>query len=338
LYHRGPHSGKQHAGAEASCRWAYGLDGSIPGIPDVPERIARTCARACCKERWTYPCIAGVPYRLSGVAAEQDTTGVHEKDASIARMMMRAQTSDFAPGSSTAPYDLSDSAHTSGSNRAIQSSGPYQLEASHNRVYTAHRDLPTEYSPAAPTSHVCVKQLCQYQKDNPGLTTEQYIWLDQTTLPHHIQVLQDRVEVPQKPLVENAQRDSSPGAVSAAALLISLSSVNPYSDNGFQSSAGLSASGTSAQEPSFSDVLFSPGAISAAERLVSLSTIDIDTRPESLGSPTPSGTGSLEIHRWGRYTLHMSPGGSWILMKTFLRRPNQSHEAVRPKYITNGWA
>jgi hypothetical protein len=288
------HSGEYHAGAEDSCWWANGLDGSIPGIPDVPEGIARTCARACCNERWTYPCIAGVPYRLSGVAAEQDTTAVHEKVASIARMMMRAQTSDIAPGSYTAPYDLSGSAHTSDSDRAIQSSGPYQLEASYNREYIAHRDLPTEYSPAAPTSHVGVKQL----------------------------------------------RDSSPGAVSAAALLISLSSLNPYSDNGFQSSAGLSASGTSAQEPSFSDVLFSPGAISAAERLVSLSTIDIDndTRPESLGSPTSSGTGSLEIHQWGRYTLHMSPGGSWILTKTFLRRPNQSHEDVRPKYITNGWA
>jgi hypothetical protein len=306
------HSGEYHADAEPSCWWANGLDGSIPGIPDVPERIARTCARACCNERWTYPCIAGVPYRLSGVAAEQDTTGVHEKDASIARMMMRAQTSDIAPGSSTAPSDLSDSAHTSGSDRAIQKSGPYQLGASYNREYTVRRDLPTEYSPAAPTNHVGVKQLCQYLKTNPGLTTEQYIWLDQTALPHHIQVLQDGVEVPQKPLVENAQRDSSPGAASAAALLISLSSIKPYSDNGFQSSPGLSASGTSAQEPSFSDVLFSPGASSAAERLVSLSTIDIvnDTRPESLGSRTPSGTGSLEIHQWGRYTLHMSPGGS----------------------------
>jgi hypothetical protein len=310
------HSGD---GAEACCWWANGLDGSIPGIPDVPERIARTCATACCNERWTYPCIAGVPYRLSGVAAEQDTTGAHEKDASIARMMMRAQTSDIAPGSSTGPLDLSDSAHTSGSYRAIQTSGPYQLEASYNREYTPYRDLPIEYSPASPTSHVGVKQLCQFQKDNPGMTTEQYIWLGQTTLPHHIHVLQDGVEVPQKPLVENAQRDSSPGAVSAAALLISLSSVNPYSDNGFQSSAGLSASGTSAQEPSFSDVLFSPGAISAAERLVSLNTIDIDndTRPESLGSPTPSGTGSLEIHQWGQDTLRMSPEGSWILTKTF---------------------
>jgi hypothetical protein len=306
------HSGEHHAGAKASCWWANGLDGSIPGIPDVPERIARSCRRACCNERWTYPCIAGVPYRSSGVAAEQDTTGVHEKDASIARMMMRAQTSDIAPGSSTAPSDLSDSAHTSGSDRARKSSGPYQLEASFNRKYPAHCDLPTEYSLAAPTSHVGVKQLCQYQNDNPGLHSEQYIWLNQTTSPQHIQVLQDGVEVPQKPLVENAQRDSSPGAVSAAALLISWSSVNHYSDNGFQSSAGLSASGTSAQEPSVSDVLFSPGAISAAERLVSLSTIHIDndTRPESLRSPTPSGTGSLEIHQWGRYTLHMSPGGS----------------------------